>query len=277
MATPSRSRHQLAGQLGPLLVDVRTSDRATARPAVVILHGYKGFKDWGMFPALAERVARAGFTAVSFNVSGSGVDDAGEFRFPERFGHNTYSAELADILTVLDALAQGALDLPPTGAVGLVGHSRGGGTAILTAARDRRVQALVTWAPIGYVSRWAGREAEWRANGKIEVTNARTGLVLPLYTDLLEDTERRAAELDIAGAATTLTQPWLLLHGRDDESVPLAEAERLAAQWQPAQPRRMLVLDDANHTFGAVHPFAGMTPALAQAFDETLTWLGRHL
>src|SRR5512143_489800 len=77
MATPTLTAHTLPGVLGPLLVDVRTSDRAEPRPAVLIVHGFKGFKDWGMFPPLADRVARAGFTAVSFNLSGSGVDEKG--------------------------------------------------------------------------------------------------------------------------------------------------------------------------------------------------------
>src|SRR5690349_22908992 len=102
MATPTLSKHSVPGALGPILVDVRAGGRDTPRPAVVILHGFKGFKDWGMFPPLAERLARAGITAVSANASGSGVDDAGEFAFPDRFGHNTFSRELEDVRRVID-------------------------------------------------------------------------------------------------------------------------------------------------------------------------------
>jgi hypothetical protein len=89
MATPQLTKHSLPGRLGPILVDVRAGPHDEPRPAVLILHGFKGFKDWGMFPPFAERLARAGFTAVSFNVSGSGVDDAGDGSWPERFGRNT--------------------------------------------------------------------------------------------------------------------------------------------------------------------------------------------
>ena len=74
MATPTLTKHSLEGALGDLLVDVRTGDRRNPRPAVVIVHGFKGFKDWGMFPVVADRLARAGLTAVSVNLSGSGVD-----------------------------------------------------------------------------------------------------------------------------------------------------------------------------------------------------------
>lgn len=276
MATPILSRYTLPGVLGPLLVDVRTSDRASARPAVVILHGFKGFKDWGMFPPLAERVARAGFSAVSFNMSGSGVDQEGRFAFPERFGHNTYSAELADLATVLDALGEGRLGMPPTTSVGVVGHSRGGGVGILAASRDRRIEALVTWAAISTVDRSPEKVTEWRKAGKLDVTNTRTGEVLPLYTDVLDDIARNPAALDIRAAAARITVPWLLLHGSGDPSVPVAEAEALARAAAGRSPRVML-LDGADHTFGARHPFAGMTPDLAVAFDETLKWLGRWL
>ena len=120
MATPSISQHTIPGVLGPIAVDVRTSDRLDPRPAVLILHGFKGFKDWGMFPVLAERMARAGFTAISFNMSGSGVDQQGEFSYPDRFGRNTYSAELEDLKRVMDALADGALGVAPSERLGLV-------------------------------------------------------------------------------------------------------------------------------------------------------------
>ena len=50
MATPTLTRHVLPGTLGDILVDVRAGGRGSARPAVIVLHGFKGFKDWGMFP-----------------------------------------------------------------------------------------------------------------------------------------------------------------------------------------------------------------------------------
>ena len=69
MATPRLAKVRLgAADGGPLRVDVRTGARpGEARPAVVICHGFKGFKDWGFFPKLSERLAVAGFTALSFN------------------------------------------------------------------------------------------------------------------------------------------------------------------------------------------------------------------
>ena len=126
MATPTLTRHRLPGVLGEILIDARAGGRESPRPAVVVIHGFKGFKDWGLWPSLGERMARAGFSAITFNLSGSGVDDTGEFVYPERFGHNTFSAELQDVRRVVDALAAGELGVAPPTRLGLLGHSRGG-------------------------------------------------------------------------------------------------------------------------------------------------------
>lgn len=281
MATPTLTKHLVDGSLGPIAIDIRSAARDAARPVVLILHGFKGFKTWGMFPSLAERLARAGFAAVSINLSGSGVDDAGEFVFPDRFGHNTFSAELADIGLVLDALDAGELGLLPPARVGLLGHSRGGGMAILAAAGNDRISALVTWAAISHVDRWPKEAAAWRAAGKLDVVNSRTGQVLPLYPDVLDDVERyRTSLLNIQAAAGRITAPWLLLHGTADPTIPVAEAELLAAAAEAggtSSARRTILLPGADHTFGAVHPFLGPTPELAEAIDETVKWFGRHL
>lgn len=276
MATPTLTQHTIAGGLGPILVDVRTSDRTMPRPAVLVVHGFKGFKDWGMFPVLAERLARSGFTAVSFNLSGSGVDNDGNFSQAQRFAQNTWSIELADIERVMNALTRGDLDLAPTSRFGIVGHSLGGGAAILLAARDPRIKAVATWAAVSRPNRWAAQVDEWRAEGKIDIVNSRTGQVLPMYVDRLEDIENNADRLDILRAAGEVTIPWLLLHGSGDASVPVEEGEALAKAAVHHTARAMF-FEGANHTFGAVHPFAGFNTDLAQAVDETVKWMGRHL
>ena len=281
MATPTLSSHTLPGALGELLIDVRAAGRDTARPAIVVVHGWKGFKSWGMFPPLAERLARAGFATITFNLSGSGVDDRGELVWPDRFGRDTFTAELEDVSRVVDALAGGELGVAPPSSIGLVGHSRGGGVAVLQAADDARVRALVTWAAISSVERWSPHAVmAWREAGSMEVVNARTGQRLQLTTDILDDVERNAGgSLDILGAATRIMVPWLIVHGSEDETVSPREAEALrAASSLPAT--RLLAVDGAGHTFGAGHPWNPSvhdTPALHKVFDMTLAWFAAHL
>jgi dienelactone hydrolase len=274
MATPTLTSLTLPGTLGDLFVDVRAAGRGEARPAVVIVHGFKGFKDWGFFPPLAERLARAGFTAVSFNMSGSGVDAAGRPTLPERFSRNTYGAELADLAAVIDALADGRLGAASPTAIGLVGHSRGGGIAVLQAARDRRVRALVTWAAIGDVGRWDSRERqEWRARGHLDVVNTRTGQVIPLSTAVLDEIESAAPELDIQGAAASITVPWLIIHGTADDAVSVEDAIRLARA-SGRDSTRLVTIPGGNHGFGAGHPWAPPVDApIHQVLDATVEWL----
>ena len=281
MATPTLTTHQLPGALGEILVDVRAGGRESPRPAIVVVHGFKGFKDWGMFPPLAERLARAGLATVTFNMSGSGVDGAGAFAWPERFGRNTYSAELHDLGRVVVALRRGELGVAPPSTVGMVGHSRGGGIAVLHAAADPGVRALVTWASISGVERWSPHEvSEWRRAGSKEIVNARTGQRMPLFTDVLDDIERNAAgSLDILEAATRVTIPWLIVHGTEDESVSHLEGEALRAA-SPLPTTRLLAVESAGHTFGAGHPWDPAvhdTAALRRVFDMTLAWFAAHL
>jgi uncharacterized protein len=252
-------------------------------PAVVICHGFKGFMEWGFFPAVAELLAQRGFVTVRFNLAGSGMQPGDELvSDPRAFSANTYSAEMADLLRVLEATAGGEIadDRVDRGRLGLFGHSRGGGAAILAAAsppwRDR-IRALVTWAAISHVDRYTQEEKRvWRATGELPVVNARTGQRLALGRGLLEDVERHAASsLDILAAAGRVAAPWLIVHGADDESVPAAEAVELAAR--AAGTHELLAIPGAGHTFGAKHPFAGPTPHLIQALNATQTWFRRHL
>ncbi len=274
MATPILEKHRLAGTLGDLLVDVRAPRDASPRPAVVVLHGFKGFKDWGMFPPFSERLARAGFTAVSYNSSGSGVDDEGRFAWPERFGRFTFSGEIADLSSVVSALVGGAFGPAPT-AIGVLGHSRGGGVSILTIPELPVVRALATWSAIGTVDRWPETTRRiWRERGYLDVTNQRTGEVLPIYPDVLDDIEAHRARYDIVASAARITVPWLLVHAEDDETVPIAEGKTLAAAAPGAQ---SLIIERGGHTFGATHPLSGRPASMERVFDATIAHFARSL
>lgn len=277
MATPTLSNHVLTGTLGPIYVDVRAGGRGSARPAVVIVHGFKGFKDWGFFPPLAERIARAGMTAVTFNMSGSGVDAAGDPAFPERFAQNTYAAELRDTAIVVGALRREELGTVSPSTLGLVGHSRGGAVALLHAVGDAQAHALVTWAAISRIDRWDEEtHRRWRAEGSLEVVNSRTGQRIPVGTALLDEVEIGGEGLDIEAAARRMDIPWLVVHGTADESVPLQEGERLSRLGGP-EVTTWLPVDGAGHTFGAGHPWRPPVPAAELVFDATLQFLASAL
>lgn len=225
-----------------------------------------------MFPRLAERLAVAGFTAVSFNFSGSGVADGDQFTDLDRWEHQKPSNDLADLGIVLDHFAaEGA------GWFGLVGHSRGGGLAVLRAGSDPRVKSLVTWAGIDDFLRWPAEDiARWRREGKIDVVNQRTGQVLTIGRDALDDIDQHPAELDIMAAAGRVRVPWLIVNGDADPVVTLDVAERLKAA--SGSPRtELLPVAGGDHVFGSRHPWRGATPEFDLALDHTVRWLSGSL
>ena len=263
------------------------------RPTVVICHGFKGFMDWGFFPSLAGLLAERGFLAVRFNFSGSGMEP-GEDRATdlEGFRENTFSKELEDLDAVLAALLGEGEDGPlvegrvDPAHIGLFGHSRGGGAALLGATRGDhagRIDALVTWAAVATYDRFDEEARKtWRRDGVLPVLNSRTGQEMPLGLGLLEDLESHAERLDLESAAEELSIPWLILHGEDDESVPVEEAERLhrhacEGTREAGAPVQLERIPGTGHTFGAKHPFTGPTPELIRAMNATQRWFRRHL
>jgi pimeloyl-ACP methyl ester carboxylesterase len=249
------------------------------RPTVVVCHGFKGFMEWGFFPHLAHLLAARGFTTVRFNFSGAGMRPGDDLvTDAEAFAHATIGNDVRDLEAVLEAVTDGriAAGRVDSGRLGLLGHSRGGGAAILAAARSRQLAALVTWSAVATFDRLSAAEKDgWRLAGRVPVVNARTGQELELDRSVLEDLETHTVEYDLEAAAAAGRAPWLIVHGEDDETVPVAEGQRLANAAHAIS--RFEVVADASHTFGAVHPFVGPTAPLIQALNLTQTWLRKHL
>jgi len=256
--------------------DVRAPEDTPVRSAIVVMHGFKGFKDWGFFPHLCATLAADGHAVVSFNTSHNGVgDDLQSFTDLDRFGANTLSRELDELRFVLGRVLDGTLLSRRPDRVGLIGHSRGGGEAILAAGEEPAVDALVTWAAVSHYDRWtdATRE-EWRSAGRIFVKNTRTNQEMPLDLTLLTDFEQNRARLDVSAAARRLETPWLVVHGTNDLTVPADEGRTLAEAGENAT---LLLIEGAGHTFEARHPFAGSTPELDRALTATREHFRRHL
>ena len=260
--------------------DVRFLEDAPRGPVIVFCHGFKGFKDWGPFPVWGRRLAQAGFVSVHVNFSHNGVhrDRPTEFTELEKFAENTFTRELDDLAAVLDAVEEDRLPgvSVATDRVGLMGHSRGGGTVILQTERDDRVGALVTWSSVDtFVDRFSSDQIDdWESKGYTEIVNSRTGQVMHLNKVLYDDTLAHRDELDVSGAASRIDVPWLVVHARDDESVDFGAAETLAGASDTAE----LVEARGGHTFGGAHPFDGTVPdTLDEVWGRTIQFFRAHL
>ena len=274
MSDGGAERFEIPGTGGRVIRgEVRVAPEA--RGSVVLVHGFKGFARFAFFPFLAERLAASGLTAVTFNSSGSGVgEDFETFTDPEAFGENSYTRELQDLALVVAESERRGWTGPQ---FGLFGHSRGGAIALLHAARDARVRALVTWASIANVVRWTEQEmADWRARGWLEVPNTRTGQTFRLDTTLLDETtEHHLGRLNLRMAAATLLCPWLIVHGNADETVPVAEAEQLHAASEGRA--ELLRVPGGTHTFNVAHGMRDPSPQLTAAVEATLDFLTGRL
>ena len=275
-----------ASTLTPTTFEIPCRDGLTIRgdlyrPAspggsVVICHGFKGFAHWAFFPYLASRLADARLTAITFDFSGSGIGpDRESFTQPEAFAVNSFSRELEDLELVEEyARRKKWID----GNFGLMGHSRGGGMAILyTAAEGSMVSSLVTWAAISYPNRWSHEDVlTWRKRGYADITNSRTGQVMKLGTDLLDDVELHGkTKVNIEAAAKKIRVPWLIVHGTADETVPSAEAEHLHSVSKGVSTLRLI--EGANHGFDARHPLNEVPPVLEKVVAETVKFFVRNV
>lgn len=242
---------------------------------LVFCHGFKGFKDWGCFPYMLDKIAEEGIFTVSFNFSLNGVDNSKDkpvdFERLDDFARNTFSDELDDLGCVLDYLEEKKdkynYDFD---SLILAGHSRGGGIAILKTAEDKRVKRLITLASVAEFNRY-GEETKrtWRERGYIEALNTRTKQKMRMNVSLLEDLERNYSRLNIQEAMKKINVPVLIMHGTEDLAVEKSEAETLYNLCNK-EITKLSIFEKTGHTFGAVHPFTGTTPHLEEVIEEII-------
>jgi uncharacterized protein len=264
----------------PFAVDIRRPVGAGARPIVIVCHGFRGFKDFAFFPYTSRKLCEQGIAVVTVNFSGNGIaDDPLSFTALDKFAQNTISQELDDIDAVLDGIASGVL-LGTQGdarRIGIMGHSRGGCTAIVKAALDPRLKCLVTWASPAALGRYSDEILrQWKEDGRYNFVNARTKQDMFVNYAYLEDIQANRERYSLELAVSQLTIPYMTVHGTDDESVSVEAAHRLHSCAKAGQ-AEMALVDGGTHTFGTKHPFAGSTPALDQAIDGTVAWFRRWL
>lgn len=272
-------RFEIYSNEGEILrADLRYERTGSTKPAIVFLHGFKGFKDWGPFPAMLEEFANSGFITLACNFSHNGVgDDLLNFTELDRFARNTFTRELEETNDVLRALAElNSIPLQPEeldpNAIGLMGHSRGAAIAILAAAESRIVRAIAALSPVSDFNRYSERQKEkWRSTGYFEVLNQRTKQVMRLNVELLEDLERNLERLDILKAARKIAQlqkPLLLISGEEDLTTKPEEAAKIARA-ADGPFTELHLIPHTGHTFGAEHPFKGMGEPMRKLIDLT--------
>ncbi len=186
-----------------------------ARAHAIFLPGFGSHRRGTKATRLGRRLAADGVRLLTVDFEGHG-DSTG------RFASLSLSRHRRDAAAVRDRLVG---DAP----VSLIGSSMGGLVAAMAAAEDATVERLVLIAPaFGFRARWesrVGRERidAWREAGTLEWRG--DDFTAEIEFEMLADARR----VDEAAVVAAIACPTLLVHGTDDDTVPIEEADRFAA------------------------------------------------
>jgi len=220
-------------------------------PAVVLCHGMESTKEGTKHQALAARLVPLGYVVLRFDFSYVGESGG-------RFEDLTISGEVEDLVGACDHLwARGITR------IGLVGSSLGGAVAVLYAAREPRVHALITIAavarPLGIVERLsASALADWRRTGYRGEGPHR------LKRDFLDDLSR----VDVLAAACAVRGASLVAHGDHDRVVPVDDAH-LLYQALPT-PKAIAITPGGDHRYSDPQHLTAL-------LDRSVEWITSSL
>ncbi len=204
-------------------------------PLVCLCHGAPSGDpprpDDGGYPELAERLCRNGLAVYWFNFRGSG--DSG--------GNIDLAGWTRDLQTVLDYLW--SLDNFDKSHLSLVGFSFGAAVAIYVASKDTRVSSVVACAcpaeitPLNQDNSWQSLVDHFREIGAIRDDN---------FPPSLEEWVAGCQRIHpINHIASIAPRPLLIVHGSQDSTVSVEDAQRLYEK--AGLPKRLVIIDGAGH------------------------------
>ncbi len=163
------------------------------------------------YPQLAERLADdAGWVVLTFNFRGTGESE-GDF---------SLGGWLADLKASIDHL----LGEPEVEAVWLCGFATGGALSICAAGEDDRVRGVATFAAPADFHEWASDPRRFlvqaRAAGVVQTPG------FPSDPDTWARELREVRPTSLIGKIPP--RPLLIVHGANDDAVPMLDARALA-------------------------------------------------
>ncbi len=211
---------------------------------VILGHGLTGNKDRPLLIALAEGLAALGRPCLRLSFSGNGSSEGS-------FVNSCITKEIADLQSVLDAV-------PYPTHIAYIGHSMGGAVGVLTAARDARISTLISLAGMTHTADFVKREFANLTPGQDVMWEDEA---CPLSANFVNDLTFIG---DTLSAAEAVTQPWLLIHGAEDDIVPPLDSQD--AHVAAAGEKQLLEIPAAGHAFDEAS-----YPQIIAAIDVWLT------
>jgi alpha-beta hydrolase superfamily lysophospholipase len=263
----------------PIHADLRSPHPGVSLPLVIVCHGFLGYKRWGFYPYLSERLASADMHVMTMSFSKCGVDEeTGFITATKAFATNSVGREIDDLQRVCTRVREGALPVPvQNGYWGLFGHSRGGAITMLVAPGFPEVRTVVTWSTPSRFDRYTERrKVKWKQEGALVFKDSRSTVPLSLDYSYYEDIAKNRKRYDLLRGAATLGIPHLMVHGERDTAVTLTETRALLGVSHAAE-RRLEVVSGCGHTFGVTHPLREIPPTLERAAELTVAWFDEKL
>lgn len=255
-------------------------DRA---PLMLILHGHKGFRNYGFLPWISQGASQGGIIALRMCFSLNGMDNTSWLvQKPDDFARNTLTREVDDVHDLMARLRSDEafenLRSRWDGRLIIVGHSRGGGIALVAAAElvesgdpayeKLRVAGLNS---VGNWTRWTPRQAQvWKRAGFVDIVNQRTGQTIRINSTFVEDLELNADRLSLDKAVRILGHRLLFIHAAQDLTVPVDEVRRLVIE--SSSGAHLRVVENTTHTFSMTHPVERITSGFLETFTLLMEW-----
>jgi len=201
-------------------------------PLMIVLHGFTSSKDKPHTLLACEAMREAGFSTLRVDLYGHGRS-GGEFR-----KHTLYKW-ISNVMTVIREVRK--FDFVTE--IWLSGHSQGGLVAALVAAMEPEyVKGLVLRAPAFMIPRCA------REGNMLGVRFDRVPDESEIFKGLTLDGEyiRVARTIHPEEAVDGFAGPVLILHGDQDDVVPLADSKAAAERYRRGE---LMVLQGESHHF----------------------------
>jgi uncharacterized protein len=221
----------------------------TAEASVIVLHGHGGNKHTTL--PLATMLYPA-YNVLLLDHRGHG--ESGGVR--TTIGYE----ERLDVHAAVDVLMGRGL-----GPVGIFGMSMGGATAILAAAEDERISVVVADSPFARL-RWAIQQAA-NLRGYPAVLTPAISYLGCLMT-ALHLRYRMEAFDPVEVIERIAPRPFLLMHGTEDEIIPVASAHTLYAR--AGEPKELWLQDGLKHCRAVEEAYEPFRERVRGFFDRWL-------
>lgn len=249
-------------------------------PICIILHGFKGHKDWGFLPFLSEQLAKNNIIAIKYNFSLNGFDNQDFLSINvDKFKLMTVSRQLEELNFIISNIKTNTLtnDLNLEqlwdGRIFLCGHSMGGAISILYSSIYSEISKLVLLAPISKFDRYSVRQKNlWRKQGFIDFPNTKTEQILRLNSSYLDDFEKNSDKFNVPNAISKLQIPILLLHGKQDVTVQVNEPNELINSVDNNYFKYKFI-ENTGHTFSIENKGIKNNEVLATIINDIIEFL----